>query len=431
MDRYERKNAQTAFSFIIQPLDTLVSDSSLTALACVSTPVCEPVLMKRDKNGYVHLSTSTQNANIHYSIINKQGDKEEGTLAPDRNKPLDMRMGGTVTAYATCDGLVDGIETTQQFGLHVDKRDWSIVSYDSQQGGREIATNAIDDDENTIWHTMYNPNTPDCPHELVIDMGHTYRVNSFSYKGRMDGSNGRVINYEVYFSNNPKIWGEPAASSSFQDISDVQTVTITGKPEARFLRFVAKSVVNNNKYASAAELYIGADEMVEDRPSDLTAIVSSHKYRIREVNSNLCLHFQTNNNEGHFCLGKYDENDNTYQFAFTPASGFSALYKLKAGTHYMCYDSSAAWRIISTTKAPTDANGYIQLEQLNNGKIHLRAGWQGTLHIGFDSKNVGSYIYANKSTAGVFILEDITVEKETHIDDLSAEELGLLQSEGL
>jgi beta-galactosidase len=314
----------------------------------------------------------------------------------------------------------------------VDKRDWSIVSFDSQQGGKEIATNAIDDDENTIWHTMYNPNTPDCPHELVIDMGHTYRVNSFSYKGRLDGSNGRVINYEVYFSNNPKIWGEPAASGSFSDISDIQTVAIKGKVEARFLRFVAKSVVNNNKYASAAELYIGAESMVEDRPSELTPIVSSHKYRIREVDSNLCLHYQTSTTEGHFCLGQFDENDNTYQFTFTPATGFSALYKLKGGTHYMCVDGTAAWRIISNTKAPTDANGYIQLEQLDNGKVHLRAGWQNSKHMGFDKKTSGSYVYADKTTPGVFVLEDINLEKETDIKDVTGtEELGLLQSEGL
>ena len=431
LDRYERKNAQTSFSFIIQPVDTIITDQELTGKACIGTPVCEPVLMKRDKNGYVHLSTNTQDATIHYRKEGKDGSIEEGTVNAKDNKPIDIRLGGTLTAYATCDGLADGTVTTQQFGLHVDKRDWSIVSYDSQQGGKEIATNAIDDDENTIWHTMYSPNLPNCPHELVIDMGHTYRVNSFSYKGRMDGSNGRVINYEVYFSNNTKIWGEPAASGTFQNVSDVQTVNITGKPEARFLRFVAKSVVDNKEYASAAELYIGADEMVEDRPSELTPIISSHKYRIREVNSNLCLHYQTNSNEGHFCLGQFDENDNTYQFTFTPATGFKALYKLKGGTHYMCYDSSAAWRIISTTKAPTDANGYMQLEQLDNGKVHLRAGWQGTLQVGFDSKNVGSYIYANKSTAGVFILEDITLEKETSIDELPAEELGLRQSDGL
>jgi beta-galactosidase len=386
--------------------------------------------MKADRNGYAHLSTATQGATIHYKKTDKDGTVTEGTLTEQDNQPIDMRKGGTLTAYATCKGLADGMETTQQFGLFVDKRDWSIVSYDSQQGGREIATNAIDDDESTIWHTQYNPSTPDCPHELVIDMGHTYRINTFSYKGRTDGSNGRVINYEVYFSNNPKIWGEPAASGSFRDVSDVQTIAVTGTVEARFLRFVAKSVVNNNKYASAAELYIGAEAMVDDRPSNLTAIVPSHKYRIREVDSNLCLHYQTNNNEGHFCLGQYNEGDNTYQFTFTPATGFSALYKLKAGTHYMHIDGTTAWRIGSSTSAPTDANGYMQLEQLDNGKVHLRAGWQNDRHVGFDSKTTGSYIYADKTTPGVFILEDITQEQETGIEEVPTEELGLLQYKG-
>ena len=432
LTKYERKNAQTPFSFIIRPIEAPIADKDLTALACVGTPVCEPVLMKRDIHGYVQLYTATQGATIHYTVVAKDGSVKEGTLTEQQNEPLDMRMGGTITAHATCEGLADGIETTQEFGLFVDKRDWSIVSYDSQQGGKEIATNAIDDDENTIWHTQYNPSTPDCPHELVIDMGHTYRVNTFSYKGRMDGSNGRVINYEVYFSNNPKIWGEPAASGSFQDVSDIQTVAIKGTVEARYLRFVAKSVVNNNKYASAAELYIGAESMVEDRPSELTPIVSSHKYRIREVSSNLCLHYQVNANEGHFCLGQYDENDNTYQFSFLPATGFSALYKLRGGTHYMCVDGTTSWRIISATKAPTDANGYIQLEQLDNGTVHLRAAWQNSDHVGLDRKNVGSYIYANKSTPAVFVLEDINLEKETQIKDITAtEELGLLQSNGM
>lgn len=432
LDRYERKNAQTPFSIIIQPLDSLTSDQDLTALASVTGPVCEPVIIKTDRNGYAHLSTATQGATIHYKKVSKDGTEEEGAYTEQDNEPIDMRMGGTLTAYATCEGLADGIETTQQFGLHVDKRDWSIVSYDSQQGGKEIATNAIDDDENTIWHTMYNPNTPDCPHELVIDMGHTYHVNSFSYKGRMDGSNGRVIDYEVYFSNNSRIWGEPAASGSFNDVSNIQTVAIKGNVEARFFRFVAKSVVGNNKYASAAELYIGADSMVEDRPSELTPIVSSHKYRIREVDSNLCLHYKTSDNEGHFCLGQFDESDNSYQFGFTLASGFSALYKLRGGGRYMCVDSSNSWRIISTTKAPTDANGYMQLEQLDDGKVHLRAAWQNTAHVGFDKKTSGSYIYANKTTPGVFVLEDITLEKETAIKEMTAtEELGLRQSNGM
>ena len=61
----------------------------------------------------------------------------------------------------------------------------------------------------------------------------------------------------------------------------------------------------------------------------------------------------------------------------------------------------------------------------------MRAGWQKSDHVGFDSKTSGSYIYANKSTPGVFVLEDITLEKETDIKDVkSIDEIGLLQSEG-
>ena len=142
----------------------------------------------------------------------------------------------------------------------------------------------------------------------------------------------------------------------------------------------------------------------------ISPIVTSHRYRIREKQSGLCLHYQTNTNEGHFCLGRFDENDNSYVFTFTQAPGFTAFYRLKAGTHYMSYDSSAAWRIISTTTAPTDKNGYIQVERLPDGNAHLRCGWQNSRLVGFDSRNVGSYIYADKTAAGEFILEDIDEE---------------------
>jgi hypothetical protein len=142
----------------------------------------------------------------------------------------------------------------------------------------------------------------------------------------------------------------------------------------------------------------------------ISPIVTSHRYRIREKQSGLCLHYQTNTNEGHFCLGRFDENDNTYVFTFTQAPGFTAFYRVRSGTHYMSYDSSASWRIISATTAPTDKNGYIQVERLPDGNAHLRCGWQNSLHVGFDSRSVGSYIYANKTSAGEFILEDIDEE---------------------
>ena len=241
-------------------------------------------------------------------------------------------------------------------------------------------------------------------------MRNTYRISSFSYKGRKDGSNGRVLRYEVYFSNAYNIWGEPAASGTFSNSSDKQTVSIPGKPEARFMKFVVRSVVDGNRYASAAELYVEAEAQVFPSFWTIPSIISSHRYLLKEKQSGLYLHYQTNSNEGHFCLGNYDENDKSYIFTFVPASGFTAFYKLKADTHYMSYDSDAAWRIISTTTTPTDKYGYIQVERLEDGNAYLRACWQDSRLFGFDSRNVGSYVYADKTNPGEFILEDLDDE---------------------
>jgi beta-galactosidase len=401
MDRYEIKSAETPFSFIIMPLDGAMTDAELAEKGRVANPVCEPVIITDNGYGYATMSTSAAGATVMYSVDGADYTAYTG-------EPVDMRKGGTIRAYAVGDGLAQSLVTEHTFGYFVDKSDWSIVSYDSQQGGSEIATNAIDNDESTIWHTSYSGTTPDCPHEIVVDMGHTYRINSFSYKGRNDGSNGRVNRYEVYFSNSPKVWGTPAAAGNFDNTSDIQTVEIKGSPEGRYMKFVAKSVVDNNRYASAAELYVRAEAMVDDRECSLSPINTTHSYSIKEVQSGLYLHYQTSSTEGHYCLGKFSATDRNYRFNFLKVSGFTSLYKLKNSTRYLCKDSDASWRIISSLSAGTDADGYIQVEQLDNGNIHLRAAWQESRLFNFDSRNTGSYVYSDKSTGAEFLLEDLT-----------------------
>lgn len=135
--------------------------------------------------------------------------------------------------------------TSADINLFVDKSLWKVVSCSSQQGGGEKVENAIDGDESTIWHTQYGSNEPEPPHEIVVDMAQTYRVEEFIYQGRKDGSNGRIKEYEIYFSNNPDVWGAPAASGAFSDTPDPQHVKITTKPSARYFKLIAKSEVNN------------------------------------------------------------------------------------------------------------------------------------------------------------------------------------------
>ncbi len=419
LDKYERKLAQTPFCFMIMPIHEETSDTVLTQRGSLGLPVCQPVRFSDDGHGFAILTSDNPTGTIIYYSI-------DGSDFQPYTEPLDMRGGGLLRAYAQAEGLAESIITEKTYGFFVDKSEWTIYSYDSQQGGNELATNAIDDKDNTIWHTQYNPQTPDCPHELVIDMKQYYRVTAFAYKGRSDGSNGRVQRYEVYFTNNPHVWGEPAASGTFNNTADKQTVSIPSKPEARYMKFLVRTTHDGRGYASAAELYVEAEAMVPQNWWWITPINTEHHYRIREKQSGLCLHYQTHNNEGHFCLGNFDENDQTYIFTFEQAQGFTAFFRLKANGHYMSYDSSAGWRIISTTTQPTDKNGWIQVERLEEGNAFLRCGWQNSRVVGFDSRNVGSYIYADKTVPGEFILEDIEAEADG-MESLSSSPDGEIQ----
>ena len=52
------------------------------------------------------------------------------------------------------------------------------------------------------------------------------------------------------------------------------------------------------------------------------------------------------------------------------------------------------------------------MERLPEGNAYLRAGWQDSRHFGFDSRASGSYVYADKTVPGEFILEDIDEESD-------------------
>lgn len=300
------------------------------------------------------------------------------------------------------------VEVEEEESIDVDKSLWRIYSFDSEQGGNEKAVYAIDGDEETIWHTMYSPSTPTCPHEIVVDMGRTYRVNSFTYKGRNDGSNGRILDYELYFSNNPKVWKTANVSGRWSDNSGRQMVPVPDV-EARYFKLVARSVVNNNPYASAAELYVGASAIVDDKQETIKPIVEGHKYKIKDVQSGLYLHYKPDtgsNHEGDYQLGKFVEGDESYLFDFTLVKGFTAFYKARASKKYMSKGTDG-WRIVGASSA-SSPDAYIQIEQLEGGKAYLRCCWQTSKKVNFDSHNVGSFIYSDKATGATFLLEDVT-----------------------
>jgi hypothetical protein len=154
------------------------------------------------------------------------------------------------------------VTTAGTSGSLILRAGWSILYVDSQESvcGNYAATNAIDGNPATFWHTQYCPKPPaPMPHDIEIDLGTTYNVGGFQYLPRQDGSpNGNISQYQFFVSSDGVNWGSPVASgylmTSSSDSSQKQVLFPAAS--ARYVRLHVISEVNGNPWASAAEINV-------------------------------------------------------------------------------------------------------------------------------------------------------------------------------
>jgi F5/8 type C domain-containing protein len=78
----------------------------------------------------------------------------------------------------------------------IPKTGWTATA--SDQAGPYPASNAIDGNSGTIWHSYYTPTAKPLPHSLTIDMHATRSVSGLTYLPRQDVyKNGRIGQYSV------------------------------------------------------------------------------------------------------------------------------------------------------------------------------------------------------------------------------------------
>ncbi len=136
-----------------------------------------------------------------------------------------------------------------------------IIAADSQEAGLE-ATNALDGETATMWHTGYTPRPLPMPHWIVIDLGKPMTVRQVMGLPRQDGnSNGKIAQCEIYLSDDNKTWGQPVAAATWKNADDWQTVTLKTPARARYLKLLVKSEVRGQPFASLAEV----DAIVDER----------------------------------------------------------------------------------------------------------------------------------------------------------------------
>lgn len=132
---------------------------------------------------------------------------------------------------------------------------WKIIRASSENtANQKLATNAIDGDVNTWWHSRFGKDTVKPPHELVIDLGAEHRIRSFVCLARQDnGWNGVIKDIEFSVSASAETFGSPIAKATLPRSKVPQTIPCA-ETQGRYLRLRALSEQNGGDLSSLAEL---------------------------------------------------------------------------------------------------------------------------------------------------------------------------------
>ena len=130
---------------------------------------------------------------------------------------------------------------------------WTAVA--SDQASNYPASNAIDGNQATIWHSKFSPPAVPLPHSITIDMHATNYVSGLTYLPRQDtSSNGNIGQYSISVSLDGIHWGTPVVSGTWADDKSAKQATFSSV-SARYVRLTASTEAGNRgPWTSAAEI---------------------------------------------------------------------------------------------------------------------------------------------------------------------------------
>ncbi|MES2997702.1 MAG: LamG-like jellyroll fold domain-containing protein [Verrucomicrobiota bacterium] len=110
-------------------------------------------------------------------------------------------------------------------GQPLDRSEWTATASSQETAQNNGAANAIDSSDSTLWHTLWSGTA--FPHHLTIDLKNRDIITGFSCLPRQDGNvNGRIKDYEFYWSDDGVTWGPPIAQGSFPNNGSRQIVLL-------------------------------------------------------------------------------------------------------------------------------------------------------------------------------------------------------------
>jgi len=183
-------------------------------------------------------------------------DNEHSVLLPEPRKARFFKMvclepiskGEAYAAVAEVKPMVESV-----VGEYPPYAFFSINYVSSDLPGEGPASNVLDGNPDTYWHTMKGVTMASFPHDIRINLGSERRLRGMLYRGA-PSPQGRVKDYEVYVSHDGKNWGEPVARGTFSNSAEMQEAIFFTPVDARFIRLVALSAHDGGDSAAVSEL---------------------------------------------------------------------------------------------------------------------------------------------------------------------------------
>jgi beta-galactosidase len=245
LEQYIVWSEPMAFSYVLRLLPA--GEKNLSAAGRVVMPQnrVKPVLATRNNTGLVSLTCAAPGVKIEYSI--------DGAEWKTYAEPFEL-LKGTVQVKAEGKDMISYQGAIVFMEPAAAKWNVTASSFEPEEGE---PIHAIDEDPDTFWHSRYSGGVVKHPHFLVIDFKKPLDIAGVTYTARRDMANGRIKDYEIYFSNDPEKWGEPAARGVFRDRARrPQEVILPAPVNARYMKIVALSELTGQDFATIAEIGI-------------------------------------------------------------------------------------------------------------------------------------------------------------------------------
>ncbi len=120
----------------------------------------------------------------------------------------------------------------------------------------EAASNAIDGDNSTVWHTDWYAGENHDNHWIQLNLNSAYKVDGFKYLPRQSQTNGIITKYIILTSMDGENWTEAAKGD--WDGDHTQKVVTFEPVEAKYVRLKAEEAMSDQEilFASAAEIRV-------------------------------------------------------------------------------------------------------------------------------------------------------------------------------